>query len=89
MKNLHVKSLKEYEDSSEFDEEKLLEAAKRLKSKRKLPTSIALEQEQIDDLKAIAAHKGAPYQVLMRMYVAEGIRRDKQALPRKPAKKAS
>lgn len=75
MKRIYMKSLKEYEKDSEFDEKKLLAAAKRLKSSRKVPTSIALEKETVRELKSIALDQGVPYQVLMRMFIIEGLKK--------------
>lgn len=74
MKHSYVKSQSEYRASSEFERQKILVAARRLKKKRKLPTSIALEEETIKELKALAEWKGVPYQVLMRMFILDGLR---------------
>ena len=74
----YVKRLKEYENI-EFDEKKVLAAAKRLKAARKIPTSIALEKKTVEELKDLAAEKGVPYQVLMRMFVLEGLRKMQKA----------
>ena len=41
-----VKSEKGYEACSQFEEKKILEAAKRLRKKRKLPTSVALGKKR-------------------------------------------
>ncbi len=79
MKRSYVKSLKEYEDSSQYDEKSILEAAKRLKSKRKIPTSVALEEATIHDLKVVAEDKGVPYQVLMRMFIVDGLKKIKKS----------
>lgn len=75
MKPTYVKSQKGYEAASQFERRKLLAAAKRLKKRRKLPTSIALEPETIERLKALAEWRGVPYQVLMRMFILEGLHR--------------
>ncbi len=79
MSRTAVKSLKEYKASSDVDEKSIIEAAKRLKSKRKIPTSVALEEATVKDLKKIAVNKGVPYQVMMRVYILEGIKREKIA----------
>jgi hypothetical protein len=42
----YAKSLKEYKNI-QFDEKKIIASAKRLKYKRKLPTSVALEEETV------------------------------------------
>jgi predicted DNA binding CopG/RHH family protein len=74
-----VKSEKLYAATSGFEKEKILEAAKRLKKKRKLPTSIALEETTIKELKALAEWRGVPYQVLMRMFILDGLRHSQKA----------
>ncbi len=73
-----VKQLKEY-DKIEFDINDVIEGMKRLKGSRRKPTSIALEDEVIEELKAIASVKGIPYQVLMRMLITDGLNRLKKA----------
>lgn len=62
----------------EFDKKAALAARKLLKSKKK-PTSIALEEETIEELKDLASQKGIPYQVLMRSFILEGLRKSKKA----------
>lgn len=75
MKHTYVRSEKGYEAVSGFERAKILAAAKRLKKRRKLPTSIALEEETIKELKALAEWRGVPYQVLMRMFILDGLHR--------------
>ena len=70
----YVKSLPEYDSPSLFDEKKILAAARRLKKKRKFPTSVALEEETIQQLKTLASWRGVPYQILMRMFILDGLR---------------
>lgn len=72
----YAKSLKEY-NNIEYDEEKIIESAKRLKQGRKQPTSVALEEHTVTELKKIAQRKGVPYQILMRMFILEGLERFK------------
>lgn len=79
MKRTYVKSLKEYRAPSQFEEKRLLAAAKRLKKKRKLPTSVALAEETIRELKKLAEGKGVPYQILMRMFILEGLHNSRVA----------
>ncbi|MCB9095048.1 MAG: hypothetical protein H6621_08280 [Halobacteriovoraceae bacterium] len=79
MVNSYVKSLKEYEEPSEFDEKKILEAMKKSLKGKKKPTSVALDEGTIKDLKKIASKMEIPYQVLMRMFILDGIRRLKGA----------
>lgn len=77
MKRTYVKSLKEYEYPSRFEKKKILAAARRIKGKRKLPTSIALEEETIRELRGLAEWRGVPYQILMRMFILEGLHHSK------------
>lgn len=79
MKHTYAKSRSEYRGASQFEEKKILEAAKRLKKKRKLPTSVALEEETIAELKALAETRGVPYQILMRMFILEGLSHVREA----------
>lgn len=76
MKSYAVKRLKMY-DKIEFDAEEIIEGMSRLKGARRKPTSIALEQVLLDDLKKVAAKMGIPYQVLMRLFITDGLRRMK------------
>ena len=74
----YVKRLKIY-DKIEFDEKSIIEGMSRLKGARRKPTSIALEEDLLKDLKAIALKRGVPYQVLMRLLISDGIKRIKKA----------
>ncbi len=74
----YAKRLKEYE-RIEFDAAAIIAGMSRLKGARRKPTSIALEEELLKELKAIAAKRGVPYQVLMRLLIADGLRRLKQS----------
>jgi hypothetical protein len=78
MKNFYVKSLKEYEGDQEFDTEALFSALKRASGRRK-PTSVALDEKTILDLKKIAKKIDVPYQALMRLFILEGINKFKKA----------
>ena len=78
MSKSYTKSLKEYEAPFEFDEKKILAAMKKVKGKRK-PTSVALQEETIRDLKKLGDKLGVPYQVLMRMFILEGLKKMKSA----------
>jgi predicted DNA binding CopG/RHH family protein len=77
MKKTYGKSLKEYEEPSYFDEEKLLKAMKKANSRRK-PTSVALEEKTIRELKKLADKKNIPYQVLMRIFIIDGLNKMKK-----------
>jgi hypothetical protein len=74
MKKRYSKSLPEY-DEVEFDEESVLNSRK---IHRKMPTSISLPPEIVEELKRIATKKGIPYQVLMRSFIMEGLQRLKE-----------
>lgn len=73
----YAKRLKEY-DRIEFDADEIIAGMSRLKGARRKPTSIALEEELLAELKMVAAKKGVPYQVLMRLLIAEGLKRLKK-----------
>ena len=75
MKRTYVKSDPEYKAASQFEQKKILAAAKRLKKGRKLPTSVALDERTVQELKTLAEWRGVPYQVLMRMFILEGLHR--------------
>ena len=63
---------------NEWDVEWSLKAAKRIQ-KRKTPTSIALSPDTVMELKELAEKKGIPYQVLMRSFILDGLRKAKKA----------
>lgn len=69
-----AKRLKAY-DKVEFDPKEIIAGMSRLKGARRKPTSVALEEDLIKELKNLAEEKGVPYQVLMRLLIADGIKR--------------
>ncbi len=69
-----AKRLKEY-DKIDFDPKEIIAGMSRLKGARRKPTSVALEEEIIRELKSIADRRGVPYQVLMRLLIVDGVRR--------------
>jgi predicted DNA binding CopG/RHH family protein len=79
MKKSYVKSLKEYEGESLLDANKILTAMKRFKESPKKPTSVALDEKTIQELKVLAEHNGIPYQVLIRVFILDGLERLKKA----------
>lgn len=79
MKKIYVKSNKEYEKTSDFDEKKILQSLKRRKTGRKVPTSVALDPELVTEIKEAAEDKGLPYQVLLRMFIIDGFKKWKKA----------
>jgi predicted DNA binding CopG/RHH family protein len=74
----YAKRVKEY-DKIDFDSKEIIAGMSRLKGSRRKPTSIALEDEVIKELKSLAHDRGVPYQVLMRLMIADGIKRLKGA----------
>lgn len=76
MKRKIIKSKPEY-DTVEFDVKKSKEAQSKMN--RKMPTSLTLPPEVVEELKKIAAKKGIPYQVLMRSFILEGLENLKKA----------
>jgi predicted DNA binding CopG/RHH family protein len=74
----YAKSLKEY-DKIDFDPKEIIAGMSRLKGERRKPTSIALEEDMIRELKSLAKERGVPYQVLMRLLIADGMKRLKKA----------
>lgn len=73
MKPWRVKSLRDYKGPFVLDAERILEAMKRYKDAKRKPTSVALEERTIRDLKTIARQQGIPYQVLMRIFITYGV----------------
>lgn len=71
----YAKSKSDY-DEVEFDED---EIRKSRRIGRKMPTSVSLSPEVVEELKKIANKKGIPYQVLMRSFIIEGLEKMKKA----------
>jgi predicted DNA binding CopG/RHH family protein len=68
-------------DKIQFDSEKVREGNKKARDaaqSRKIPTSVALPPQLVEDLKFVAGQKGVPYQVLMRMFIVDGFKKFKQ-----------
>lgn len=74
----YAKRLKTYE-KIDFDPKEILSGMSRLKGERRKPTSVALEEELLKELKSLAGRRGIPYQVLMRLLIADGLKRLKKA----------
>jgi predicted DNA binding CopG/RHH family protein len=69
-----VKRLKSY-DRIDFDAQEIIAGMSRLKGASRKPTSIALEQDLLNELKTVAEKRGIPYQVLMRLLISSGLKR--------------
>ena len=80
MKKSYVKSMKGYEKEVSLDAESILAGLKRFKNSPKQPTSIALDETTKQELKQVADKQGIPYQVLMRIFILEGLNRMKKAI---------
>jgi predicted DNA binding CopG/RHH family protein len=79
MKKSYVKSNKEYDTTFKLDADKILAAMKRFKNSKKKPTSVALDETTIKELKDIAEKQDIPYQVLIRVFILDGLDRFKKA----------
>ncbi len=79
MKKSYAKSLKEYKGPFNLDTSKIVDAMRRYKHARKRPTSIALDDTTIAKLKGLAEKQGIPYQVLIRVFILDGLERLKHA----------
>lgn len=79
MKKSYAKSLKEYKGPFELDAATILEAMKRYSHFKKKPTSVALDEPTIQELKHVAEKQGIPYQVLIRVFILDGLNRLKKA----------
>lgn len=78
-KNQQVPSLPQYEEN-EYDEIALRKSKERTRTlARKMPTSVTLPPEVVEDLKTLAQKKGIPYQVLMRSFILEGLEKMKKS----------
>ena len=76
----------DYLDDMEEDEpiELAPELNKKIKERvKKRLLTIRLEPKQIESAKEIATEKSIPYQVLMRSWIVDGIRKEKAALSNK------
>ena len=74
----YVKNESRYRKVS-FESSKIRAAMQRARTSRKQPTSVALDPQLVEDLKAEAKARGVPYQVLMRMFIIEGFKRLRRA----------
>jgi len=79
MKKSYAKSRKEYDQAFELDSDKILAAMRRHRESKKKPTSVALDETTIQELKKLATKHGIPYQVLIRVFILDGLDRMKKA----------
>lgn len=57
----------------------IIAGMRRLQGARRKATRIALEEDLLKELKEAAHLRGVPYQVLMRLLIADGLKRIKAA----------
>ncbi|MBI2981845.1 MAG: hypothetical protein HYY44_06095 [Deltaproteobacteria bacterium] len=74
----YAKQSKSY-NRIDFDPKEIIAGMSRLKGSQRKPTSVALEEELLDELKSLANKRGVPYQVLMLLLIADGVKRLKAA----------
>ena len=79
MRKSYVRSQKEYEGAFLLDSDQILRAMKRYRNSRKKPTSVALDETTIVELRELADKHGIPYQVLIRVFILDGLKRLKEA----------
>lgn len=80
MTRWRVKSSPTYKGPFGLAPEHMLAAMLRYKTARKKPTRVSLDERTLKELKALAAHQGIPYQVLMRVFILSRIESMNQAL---------
>jgi hypothetical protein len=72
----YIKSQPGY-DQVTFDADGIRKEYTKRPRRRKRPTSVALDPETVSQLRAVAESKGVPYQVLVRMFIVEGLKRSR------------
>lgn len=78
MKKSYAKAKKENNGEFELDSKKILAAMKRYKDSPKKPTSVALDELTILEIKKMAQKQGISYQVLIRVFILDGLDRLKK-----------
>ena len=74
----YVKNEPGYEKPG-IEARKIRKAVEQVRGARKMPTSVALDPEFVEELKREAQARGVPYQVMMRMFIVEGLKRLQRA----------
>lgn len=67
---------------SDFDLEKAVFIDKKWNLEKSYPLNIRIKRGILAEAKAIAREKGVPYQTLLKIYIADGVRNDKKVLER-------
>lgn len=63
----------------DFDVGKAVFVNERWNLSKSYPLNIRLQTGVLAEAKAIAKEKGIPYQTLLKLYISEGVRKDKRA----------
>ncbi len=64
----------------DFDIDKLVSINEKWNLEKSYPLNIRIKRGILAEAKAIAKDKGVPYQTLLKMYIADGVRRDLKAV---------
>ena len=64
----------------DFDLNKAVIVDKKWDLEKSYPLNIRIQKGILAEAKAIAKEKGVPYQTLLKIYIADGIRHDKKAM---------
>ena len=62
----------------DFDLDKAAFINERWNLRKSYPLNIRLQNGVLAEAKAIAKEKGIPYQTLLKLYIADGVRKDKR-----------
>ena len=65
---------------SDFDLDNTTIIDEKWNLKKSYPLNIRIQQGILAEAKVIAKEKGVPYQTLLKIYIADGIRKDKKVL---------
>ncbi len=65
---------------SDFDLDKAAVVNEKWNLEKSYPLNIRIQKGILAEAKAIAKEKGIPYQTLLKIYIADGIRQDKKEL---------
>ncbi len=68
------------ETLSDYDLDKAVFVDEKWELEKSYPLNIRIQQGILASAKFIAKEKGVPYQTLLKLYISDGIRRDKKML---------
>jgi hypothetical protein len=75
MARWYVKCSPIYQGPFDLAPEHVLSAMRRHKTARKKPTSVALDERTLQELKAVSDQQSISYQALIRVFILRGIER--------------